>query len=83
MAIRTMIYLKKKIVLKPWLTFVREHGNSERILDALVVVKLFPTLKHVINLKTPKMFHRIMNVAYLKVTHAIGSSSLFFLALDF
>ncbi len=43
-------------VLKPWLTFVREHGNSERILDALVVVKLFPTLKQVINLKTPKSF---------------------------
>ncbi len=37
-------------------TFVREHGNSERILDALVVVKLFPTLKHVINLKTQKSF---------------------------
>ncbi len=36
-------------VLKPWLTFVREHGNSERILDALV--KLLPTFKHVINLK--------------------------------
>ncbi len=37
--------------VKPWLTFVREHGNSERILDELVVVKLLPTLKHVINLK--------------------------------
>ncbi len=43
-------------VLKPWLTFVREHGNSERILDALVVVKLLPTLKDVINLKTQKSF---------------------------
>ncbi len=27
-------------MLKPWLIFVREHGNSERIIDALVVVKL-------------------------------------------
>ncbi len=40
-------------VLKPWLTFVREHGNSERILDALLVVKLF---KHIINLNTQKGF---------------------------
>ncbi len=40
-------------VLKAWLTFVREHGNSERILDALVV-KLLPTLKHIINLNTQK-----------------------------
>ncbi len=40
---------------KPWLTFVSEHGISERILDALVVVKL-PTLKHVIKLKTPISF---------------------------
>ncbi len=27
-------------MLKPWLIFVREHGNSERIIDVLVVVKL-------------------------------------------
>ncbi len=39
-------------VLKPWLIFVREHGKSERILDALVVVKLLPTLKHVININS-------------------------------
>ncbi len=39
-------------VLKPWLTFVSEHGNSERILDALL--KLLPTLKHVINHNTQK-----------------------------
>ncbi len=38
MAIRTMIIIFCKG------TFVREHGNSERILDALVVVKLFPTI---------------------------------------
>ncbi len=30
-------------------TMAREHGKSERILDALLVVKLLPTLKHVIN----------------------------------
>ncbi len=34
-------------LLKPWLIFVREHGHSERILDVLVEVKLFTTLKHV------------------------------------
>ncbi len=27
-------------MLKPWLILVREHGNSERIIDVLVVVKL-------------------------------------------
>ncbi len=41
-------------VLKPWLIFVREHGNSDRILDALV--KLLPTLKHVFNDNTQKSF---------------------------
>ncbi len=49
-------------MLKPWLTFVSEHGKSEKILDALEVVKLLPTLKNVINPQHPK-FHRIMNVA--------------------
>ncbi len=44
MATRTMFSFVL-FVLKPWLTFVREHGNSERILDASVVVKLLPTLK--------------------------------------
>ncbi len=39
-------------VLKPRLTFISEHGNSERILDALEVVKLLPTLKNFINLNT-------------------------------
>ncbi len=39
-------------VLKPWIIFVREHGN----LDALVVVKLLPTLKHVININSQKRF---------------------------
>ncbi len=34
------------------MAFVSEHGNSERILDALEVVKLLPTLKNVINLNT-------------------------------
>ncbi len=74
MATRTMIFFNIYIfflfLLKPWLT-LSEHGNSERILDALVVVKLLPTLKHVINLKTPKKIHRIMNVAYLKVKHGL------------
>ncbi len=69
-------------MLKAWLTFVSEHGNPERILEALVVVKLFPTLKHVINLKTQKKFHRIMNVAYLEVTQAIGSSSFSWLRIS-
>ncbi len=41
-------------VLKPWLIFVREHGNSDRILDALV--KLLLTLKHVFNVNTQKSF---------------------------
>ncbi len=53
MATRTMIFFIYLYVLKPWLTFVREHGNSERILDALLVVKLF---KHIINLNTQKGF---------------------------
>ncbi len=43
-------------VKKPWLIFVREHGNSERILDVLLVVKLLPTLKHVINVNSQKSF---------------------------
>ncbi len=62
-------------MLKPWLTFIKEHGNSERILDALVVVKLLPILKHIIN--HPKKFHRIMNVAYLKVMHRLHFHYLF------
>ncbi len=28
-----ILYIFFLFVLKPWLTFVREHGNSERILD--------------------------------------------------
>ncbi len=63
--------------LKPWLSFVREHGNSERILDVFVVVKLLPILKHFINLNTENKFHRIMNVAYLKVTQRALFSSCF------
>ncbi len=27
------------LVVKPWLIVLREHGNSERILDALLLVK--------------------------------------------
>ncbi len=46
-------------VLKPWL-ILREYGNSERILDVLVVVRLLLTLKHVINVNSQKKF--IMNV---------------------
>ncbi len=61
--------------------FVREHGNSERILDVFVVVKLLPILKHFINLNTQNKFHRIMNVAYLKVTQRTLFSSCFFLFL--
>ncbi len=56
MATRTIIFLFVLLVLKPWLTFVSEHGNSERILDVLVVVKLLPTSKQVINLNTQKSF---------------------------
>ncbi len=48
-------------VLKPWQLFVREHGNSERILDVSLVVKLLPTLKHVINVNRQKKFHRTTN----------------------
>ncbi len=44
-------------VLKPWLILIMEHGNSERILNELVVVKLFPTLKHV---NSQKKFQMIM-----------------------
>ncbi len=60
MASRTMTffiyyyYYNFVLVLKPWLTFVSEHGNSERILHALVVVKLLPALKHVTLTSTPK-----------------------------
>ncbi len=43
-------------VVKPWQIFVRECGNSERILDALSVVKLLLTLKHVINVNSQKSF---------------------------
>ncbi len=39
MATRTMIYFIL-FVLRPWIIFIREQGNSERILDVLVVVKL-------------------------------------------
>ncbi len=44
-------------MLKPWQIFIREHG----ILDVSLVVKLLPTLKHVINVNSQKMFHRTMN----------------------
>ncbi len=64
---KTMVNLRLPWLQEPWfflsvktMAFVSEHGNSERILDVLVV-KLLTTLKHVINLK--KKFHRIMNVA--------------------
>ncbi len=60
MATRTMFLVL--FVVKPWLIFVREHGNSERILDALVMVKLLPTLKQVINVNNQKKFYRFMNV---------------------
>ncbi len=36
---------------------------GENILDALVVVKLLQTIKHIINFNTPKHFHMIMNAA--------------------
>ncbi len=36
--------------------------ETERILDALVVVKLLPTLKY-ININNQKSFHWIMNMA--------------------
>ncbi len=43
----------------PWLQEQFSQGNietQERILDALVVVKLFQTLKHVINVNSQKSF---------------------------
>ncbi len=51
-----IIIWSNKTVLKPWLTFVSEHENSEIILDALEVVKVLPTSKHVINLDTQNSF---------------------------
>ncbi len=48
-------------VLKPWLIFVREYGLSERLIDVSLVVKLLPTLKHVINVNSQTKFHRTMN----------------------
>ncbi len=44
-------------VVKPCLVFVREHGNSERIVYALQVVKLLPTLKHVIKFNSQNISH--------------------------
>ncbi len=44
----TRIIFLVLFIVKPWLIFVREHGKSERILDALV--KLLLTLKYVINI---------------------------------
>ncbi len=66
-------------VLKPWLIFVREHGNSERILDVALVVKLLPTLKHVININSQKSFTGGLWM-YLKVMH--GLHLFFFSAPD-
>ncbi len=52
MATRTMIF---GFIRKTMANFRREHGNSETILDALmVVIKLLPTLKHVINLNSKR-----------------------------
>ncbi len=42
------------LVLKPWLISVRKHRKSEKILYALLGVKISPTLKHVINVNSPK-----------------------------
>ncbi len=42
------------IRVKTMATFVSEHGKSEKILDALEVVKLLADIKNVINLNTPK-----------------------------
>ncbi len=59
MATRTMIigFIRCKTMAK-----FRKGTWKQRILDALVVVKLLPTLKHVINVNNQKSFHRIMNV---------------------
>ncbi len=46
MATRTMIFFVLFVVL----IFIREHKKSERILYALLGVKLLPTLKHVFNI---------------------------------
>ncbi len=52
MATRTMIFGFIRVMA----IFVREHGNSERLLDALVMVKLLPTLKRFINVNSQKSF---------------------------
>ncbi len=63
MATRTMIFLVL-FVVKPWLIFCKGTWKlTENIkADALLVVKLLPTLKHVINVNSQKKFHRVMNV---------------------
>ncbi len=61
-----------------------EHGNSERILDALVMVKLLPTLKHVINSKKVSQDYECsLSTHYLKTKTRSSSFFFFFLAPDF
>ncbi len=45
-------------VLKPWLIFISKHGNIVSL-----VVKLLPTLKHIINVYNQKKFHWTMKEA--------------------
>ncbi len=61
MATRTMIFIFL-FVLKPWLTFIREHGTSERILDALGGGEIITDIKTCYQPQHPKKFHRIMNL---------------------
>ncbi len=52
-------------IVKPWLSFVREHGKYYNIkVDTLVVVKLLPTLKHVINVGSQNI-HTSINLTHL------------------
>ncbi len=61
-----------------------EHGNSERILDALVMVKLLPTLKHVINSKKVSQDYECsLSTHYLKTKTRSSSIFIFFLGAGF
>ncbi len=65
----------------PWLQEQYSQGNietQERILDALVVVKLFLTLKHVINVNSQKSFTGLWSDARA----SLSLFFFFFLALD-
>ncbi len=50
--------------------------TQERILDALLVVKLLPTLKHIINVNSQKSFTGLR--MYLEVMHGLHLLFFFF-----